>query len=222
MFASFVVYAASIVFAAGAFSILWPRFMSRPMGALLGGVALIIIIVALAWPSRESRVTAPASRLDAFMPVWQFNERHGTHIAAPPNKVFEAIHAVTADDILFFRTLTAIRRGGRPLPPNILNPPKSKPILDVATSTNFRYLADDPPHELVVGTTVARGVDATMNFLVTPDGSGGSNVSTETRVFAKTRRGARQFAVYWRIIHPGSDIIRRMWLRAIKRRAERA
>jgi hypothetical protein len=33
---------------------------------------------------------------------------------------------------------------------------------------------------------------------------------------------ARQFAVYWRLIHPGSDIIRRMWLRAIKRRAERA
>jgi hypothetical protein len=59
-----------------------------------------------------------------------------------------------------------------------------------------------------------------MNFLVTPDGRGGSNVSTETRVFAATEPMRRRFAVYWRIIHPGSDIIRRSWLRAIKERAE--
>ncbi|HYW41393.1 MAG TPA: hypothetical protein VE959_00970 [Bryobacteraceae bacterium] len=28
------------------------------------------------------------------------------------------------------------------------------------------------------------------------------------------------FAAYWRMIYPGSALIRRMWLRAIKRRAE--
>lgn len=57
-------------------------------------------------------------------------------------------------------------------------------------------------------------------FLITSDGRGGSNLSTETRVFADNAAGVRQFAVYWRMIHPGSDSIRRMWLRAIKRRAE--
>jgi hypothetical protein len=62
---------------------------------------------------------------------------------------------------------------------------------------------------------------AAMNFLVTPDGRGGSHVSTETRVRAADRAVARNFAIYWRLIHPGSDIIRRMWLRAIKTRAER-
>lgn len=56
--------------------------------------------------------------------------------------------------------------------------------------------------------------------LITSDGRGGSNLSTETRVFADNAAGVRQFAVYWRMIHPGSDSIRRMWLRAIKRRAE--
>lgn len=59
-----------------------------------------------------------------------------------------------------------------------------------------------------------------MNFLVTPDEHGGSNIATETRVFANSDSARRRFAIYWRIIHPGSDIIRRMWLRAIKRRAE--
>jgi len=60
---------------------------------------------------------------------------------------------------------------------------------------------------------------ATMNFVVAPDGRGGSNVVTETRVFANSPGATRAFAAYWRVIYPGSAIIRRMWLRAIERRA---
>ena len=60
---------------------------------------------------------------------------------------------------------------------------------------------------------------ATMNFRVTPDGLGASVVSTETRVFANSPEARRRFAVYWRLIYPGSAIIRRMWLSAIERRA---
>ena len=59
-----------------------------------------------------------------------------------------------------------------------------------------------------------------MNFLVRPDDHGGSTISTETRIYANNQSALRRFAIYWRVIHPGSDIIRRMWLRAIKRRAE--
>jgi hypothetical protein len=58
-----------------------------------------------------------------------------------------------------------------------------------------------------------------MNFVVTPDGPNGSIVTTETRVFASSASACRRFAVYWRVIYPGSAIIRRMWLRAIERRA---
>jgi hypothetical protein len=61
-----------------------------------------------------------------------------------------------------------------------------------------------------------------MNFSVTPAGNGGSMLSTETRIYANSRSVLRQFGVYWRIIHPGSDIIRRMWLRAIALRAEKS
>jgi hypothetical protein len=104
----------------------------------------------------------------------------------------------------------------------------------VATKSGFLWLADDAPHEMVVGTAVVGHLTdgdfrkplrpgtavAAMNFVVTPDSRGGSNVSTETRVYANDASSRRSFAVYWRIIHPGSDIIRRMWLRAVKRRAE--
>jgi hypothetical protein len=60
-----------------------------------------------------------------------------------------------------------------------------------------------------------------MNFLVTPDEGGGSTVITETRIYANNPSSLRRFGVYWRLIHPGSDLIRRMWLRAIAQRAER-
>jgi len=35
-------------------------------------------------------------------------------------------------------------------------------------------------------------------------------------------RARRRFKVYWFFVHPGSALMRRMWLRAVKRRAEAA
>jgi hypothetical protein len=182
------------------------------------------------------------SRLDEFMPVWQFRERHAIRIAAPPARVFAAIKDVRAKEIAFFNILVWIRRGGRRGPESILNPGDTAPLLDVATRSGFIYLADDAPREIVLGTAViappGRKCEATppmfktvlepgfalaaMNFLVTPDGPNGSLVSTETRVFANSPAARQKFARYWRIIYPGSALIRRMWLRAVKRRATRS
>lgn len=195
---------------------------TRRIALVATAIAPVIIIAALAWPVREEHATVRVTHLDEVMPVWQFAERHATHVAAPPERVFAAIREVTANEIVFFRTLTAIRRFGRRLPPNILNAPENEPLLHLATRTSFRYLADDPPREVVVGTIIIppHAALAAMNFLVTPDGQGGSMLSTETRVVAKTDDARRRFSRYWRVILPGSDIIRRMWLRAIKKRAE--
>lgn len=230
----------------GLLSLIWPmRFLyirTRPVAAIVATGGLLVVIVTLSLPVRTQRVAPPVTRLDDWMPVWQFDERHTIPVDAPPEKVFAAIRAVRADEILFFRMLIAIRRCGRPGPESILNAPEEKPLLDVATQTTFVVLADEPPRELVVGTVVVAppkarasckltpelfrqklfpGVAlATMNFLVTPDERGGSMISTETRIYANDPSALRQFAVYWRIIYPGSDIIRRMWLRAIKLRAE--
>jgi hypothetical protein len=46
-------------------------------------------------------------------------------------------------------------------------------------------------------------------------------LTTETRVYATDASSRRAFARYWRVIYPGSSMIRRMWLRAVKERAER-
>jgi hypothetical protein len=47
-------------------------------------------------------------------------------------------------------------------------------------------------------------------------------LTTETRICATDASSRRAFARYWRVIYPGSSLIRRMWLRAIKKRAEAA
>ena len=209
----------------------------RALAVAAAGVALAG--TALALPAPESRASRVESRLDEFAPVWQFREHHTIRIAAPPSRVYDAIKSVRADEITLFRTLTWIRRGGQPLPEGILNAGTRESLIDVATSSGFVRLADEAPRELVIGTVVVappgtRGTLtpeafqkplppgfalATMNFLVTPDGDTASIVSTETRVYANSPSARRRFAAYWRVIYPGSAIIRRMWLRAIERRA---
>ena len=206
---------------------------------LLAG--LLIVLVGFFLPAPESHVERASTHLDGLMPRWQFSERHSAHVAASPDRVFAAIHAVRADEIALFNLLTWIRRGGRSAPANILNAGNTYPLLDVATGSGFIYLADDPPHEVVVGTAVIRPPNTTrrpltlpvfrmqlppgyalaaMNFHVLPDGKGGSLVTTETRVYANDDSSRRAFARYWRVIYPGSSLIRFMWLRAIAKRAE--
>jgi hypothetical protein len=246
MLDSFLVYLGLILLLVGSMSLTWPlRFLeirTRSMAAKVAAGGLLLLAVALVLPVSAHVVTAHTAKLDDWMPRWQIRERHIISVAAPPEKVFAAIHAVRADEIFLFRTLMAVRQCGRTGFESIMNPPRQKPILDVATQTTFVLLAEDPPREIVIGTVVAAppkarapgrlapdlfqkklqpGVAlATMNFLVRPDDHGGSTISTETRIYANNRSTLRRFAIYWRVIHPGSDIIRRMWLRAIKQRAE--
>ena len=243
MFGSVVVYSGFAIAIAGLCLFIRPirrlGITTRSRGIVVAGVGAALACIGLLSPAYESRIGHAETRLDEFTPRWQFREYHWIRIAAPPARVFEAIKRVKADEILLFHALTWIRRGGRSLPESILNAGDREPLIDVATRSGFVALAEDHPREVVIGTVVVappgtRGTltresfrrdfepgvaVATMNFLVVPDGSHASFVSTETRVFANNDTSRRSFAAYWRVIYPGSAIIRRMWLRAIERRA---
>jgi hypothetical protein len=246
MIDSYLVYLGLTLFFAGLLSLIRPlRFVyirTRRLALMVAGFGLLLSLGILLLPYRNQEAASRVTKLDEWMPRWQVGERHVLKIAAPPAKVFAAIHEVRADEILLFRTLTAIRRCGGTGPESILNAPEQKPLLDVATQTTFILLDDMAPRELVIGTVIAAPravrasgrlepdlfrrtlppgvVLATMNFLVTPSEDGGSMVATETRVCANSPAAVRRFGIYWRLIHPGSDLIRRMWLRAIALRAE--
>jgi hypothetical protein len=243
---SAVVYAGLLAAAIGLVLVVRPAgrlgVPTRARAAAVAAAGLLVAVIGAALPAPERRVARAESRLDEFAPVWQFQERHAIRIAAPPERVFDAIRRVRADEIFLFRTLTWIRRGGRPQPRSILDAAGRESLIDVATHSTFALLAQDVPRELVVGTVIAApggtrgkpGPDTyrsalplgftlgTMNFLVRPDGRGASLLTTETRVFANSPSTRRKFAAYWRVIYPGSALIRRMWLRAIGRRATAA
>ncbi|MEO5952993.1 MAG: hypothetical protein ABIQ44_11065, partial [Chloroflexia bacterium] len=115
---------------------------------------------------------------------------------------------------------------------------------DVLGSGTFVTLADDPGHEFVVGSIgkfwqvsgsmlkltgsndyLARSHDdnakTAMNFRIYRSRrTNGLRVRTETRILVPDAASRRKFAAYWLVIRPGSALIRRMWLVAIKRKAE--
>jgi hypothetical protein len=168
------------------------RVRRRRTGALILAIGMACALVGFALPAPLLRIDEPRSRLDAVMPAYHFHEVHTVRVHAPPARILAAVHDVTAGEIRFFRTLTWIRspRLGAKSPESILNAPENQPILDVALRSGFT------------------------------DADGWSRLSTETRVLGTDDSARRRFAVYWRLIYPGSALIRRMWLQAVKRRAE--
>ena len=185
--------------------------------------------------------------LDSFMPLYHFNEVHSIRIDAPPDRILRAIKALTLPEIrlahmlFWIRALPARLRGTR-----AARPLRTKPILEVAADSNFLLLAEETNRELVLGTIgqfwrLEGGASvristpqeflafdrpeyakATLNFSLEEQVAGQYRLRTETRIYVPDSQARRKFAAYWRVIYPGSALLRRMWLRAIRRRAERA
>jgi hypothetical protein len=213
---------------------------SRGRAAVLLGSGVALTVLGATLPCRLQHPTGRHTRLDDFLPAYHFHEVHSLAVHAPPDRVFRAIHDITAREIRFFRTLTWIRSPhfGKTRK-SILAPPPAEPILDVALHSGFLLLAEEADRELVVGTVLGPPLKvgdpgrrdflefdrpgyakAAMNFLVEEQQNGWCRLSTETRIFATDPTARRRFAAYWRVIYPGSALIRRMWLEAIKRRAQ--
>ncbi len=242
-----LVYAALAAMFLGFVSVVHPLKLlgiaNRPFGivVLLCGIAGFLIGVNL--PAPEKKIAARATMLDDFVPAYQFAEFHTVRIKAPRERVFAAIRDVTANEITLFRTLTWIRRFGRSGPESILNASPDKPLLDVALRTGFMKLAEEPDREIVVGTLVGapKGTRlkkdptpddfkalhapgfalAALNFRLEDAAHRETVLTTETRVYATDALTRKKFGAYWRVIYPGSALIRVMWLRAIRKRAER-
>ncbi len=186
--------------------------------------------------------------LDRLLPSFQASERHATTIAASPDQVWTALSQVTMGELRLFRLLMGVRV----LPGRLVRSPRARfdadePLLGWAVRFGFTILGEDVRRELVVGTigqpwrlaggrgiAVAGGNDfatfdqpgyakTAANFrLDAIAGGSATRLNTETRVACTDPASARRFARYWWLIRPASGVIRRSWLAAIKRRAERS
>ena len=143
---------------------------------------------------------------------------------------------------LFFRGADLDPAVGSCLPEGILNAPGQQPILDVAARTAFMLLAEEPgQRSSSAPRSACRAAGGRRRSprrrTSKPRSRTGLRAARRSTSGSKrpTRRPAssprkpactrptprrRMFAPYWRVIYPGSAWIRRMWLRAIKIRAE--
>lgn len=182
--------------------------------------------------------------LDRILPAYDRHEVHSIAIQAPPERVMAAVQAVTAREIRLFATLNWLR-GFRPARLRALgiDDPVGLPVLEMAARAGFVELVRSDREAVwsVVGRfwTPTGGrvagvhdeasfvafaepgtAKAAVDFRVEEATETSCTLRTETRILGVDAPARRRFKVYWFFVHPGSALMRRMWLRAVKKRAE--
>jgi hypothetical protein len=182
--------------------------------------------------------------LDELMPYYEFEEVHSIRLSAPPERALDAAKQATPGEMPLVRLLFAIRslpavfsRGSR------FATGRSEPLLVQMLDSGFVFLGEERGREVVAGVVAqpwrVRGgpepdirnadkfvaferpgyMKAAMNFSVEFQDDH-TKLRTETRVLTTDPVSRRSFGRYWRVIYPGSAVIRRSWLKAAKYRAE--
>ncbi len=173
--------------------------------------------------------------LDAVLPEYQFSERHSIRVDASPEVALAAAKEVSLGEMPLARLLFRIRG---------MRIPARGRLWEQMLAGGFVDLGEVPGREVAGGVIgqmwrlsggdsprIANQAEfsafnkpgyakGAMSFMAQPV-DGRSQLLTETRVFATDAAARRAFTLYWLAIRPGSGIIRGVWLRAAKRRAER-
>lgn len=241
---STLAYAGMVAGVFGLANLVFPfRFLGirkRVVGLVILAGGVVLALAALLWPAPMFRVAQHRTTLDEVMPEYQFFERHSTRIHARPEHVMQAIRQSTFGDMKSLAALLKIRGAAlRAHDTGALS--QDRRILDAFSASG--YLLGGNEHEVVMcggANVLARrplgmrtlqefadyreqgAVKMAFNFNVVDAGDGWSTVSTETRVLATDNLTRSGMGRYWRLIVPGSGLLRRQWLDGIKRRAESA
>jgi hypothetical protein len=177
------------------------------------------------------------SLIDQLLPIYQFSERHSCRVAADPAMVLEAVATYRPEDDRFFRLMIGLRE----LPMRLLS--KADRIREPFGLHNFTLLARTDEAivygligkfwRLNYGLTPVAGGEAFRSFsengvaklalgFSAQNGSGQTELMTETRVHCPDRMSRRSFTPYWILIRPVSGLIRRRILNSVKHRSERS
>ncbi len=239
---STLAYAGIVLALAGLANLALPfRFLGirkRYVGALVlvGGIGLAG--AALLWPAPTIHVAQRQKLLDDILPEYQFHERHAQRIHASPAKVMQAVRESRFRDLRSIGTLMKIRAAAlrtRDDGSSLQN----RQVLEAFSASG--YASGGTEHEVVMcGGADARAkrplqfrtlaecadyrepgaLKVAFDFKAEDSGDGWCTVTTETRVVALDDATRRGMGRYWRLIVPGSGLLRLQWLDSIRKRAE--
>ena len=192
-------------------------------------------------PLRSNLVT----HLDAWLPEYEFDEHHELLVHAPLATVRQVLGEIDVGRIPLVAALMTLRR----LPAFLVSPRQtlearrrpSDQRRGLTALTGFTLLTDET-NEVVLGLTgrfwklrgeilksdpatfrdapPAGSARAVMNFRLEPESAERTRVSTDTRIHCADLATRRTFGWYWRLIRPGSGLIRIAMLREVRRAAE--
>jgi hypothetical protein len=191
-----------------------------------------------------------ATLISELMPEPDVVMKHVRGVNATPDKVFAALTTVDFGKSKLIALLFALRGIPALLlaPRDTLDRLRTRKrhsalTLGRITKEGFGLVAERPGEEIVLGVTgrfwkasaklqpAARDVFRTgpapgdalaaWSFQVEPAPNAHTRLTTETRVKAADVDTLLTFKRYWRLVHPGSALIRRSMLAAIAREANR-
>lgn len=185
--------------------------------------------------------------LDSWMPTYDVAARYAVHIRASPSRVYSALLATDfrrpwlVRVLMGLRLVPALLRSPSTTWRRLARPsPRSRASLADLAHSEFVLLEEAPPREIVLGITgrfwklaaeivpipparfrevLPTGVaQAVWNFAVL-EAPGGASLTTETRIRCADAGTRRRFRLYWRLVAPGSGLIRRAILGQVRREA---
>lgn len=212
---------------------------------VLGGV--LISAFSLLYPVKTNYSPTNNQQIDSLLPDFSFNEFHEVRVNASLEKIKQVLQVTGVKDISAARLLMRIRGiadedvdlsdrasnnivGSETISTPDFNffvvAPDEWITVMILKSAILTYNANQPaPPEI---TTLKQFlsfnepgyVKVVVNFRFISTNNNETILTTETRNNGITHKDNRVFGYYWRIIYPGSAIIRRLWLDTIKKKAQ--
>jgi hypothetical protein len=189
----------------------------------------------------RSAATDSDQLLDEFLPDWDFREEHSRRVDAPTAQVRAALLAVTPREIPLSGVMMALRLAPAVIVTRRWPGGMDRPFVELLVEFGFVELANED-EEIVLGAVgrfwrlreetepladaeafsqfkepgFAKGA---MNFRIAEE-SGGTRLTTETRVQATDNAARRSFRPYWIPVRAIGGVMRLELLRAVARRAQ--
>ncbi len=182
--------------------------------------------------------TQDRSRIDEFLPNYDFCAAYEIRIDAPTSVVYECLLRSDFSELWLVRVLMTLRSGKR-LPRNRVPSDLRRRL----QGTGFVMLAEAPGDELVIGVAGqfwrpdgGRCLDLTAdefagfsrpgyakvawNFKLLAESPESTLLSTETRIKCFGQAALWKFRIYWSLVGPFSGLMRKAILKQIKTEAE--